>query len=427
MVSCKKLHAILYTTVLVCSTVVGMDQIVHLPPTCTQIPTGIITYLRSLPHIYTTAGTIIEKAQEITRFLCAFSNTRGGKVTLKGVDTLTSKIAEFVRADKPIEGVLVAFPAKSSNTETKVLQSKTIDMAECASLLTLYHICKEISAIHAPGATIGIWSREAHIYELNKVTQQHLNIPLFDENDIEHYQKDLESLVTLFEPHLKLINIPNTRAVFEASYAQLPVQPAYNVEDYATFFKEELNQIKIEEAIFTKQYLQQYKEFSNKPSFAFIKPYTSWQAFKDASAANAVTKKQFEKFKNQIPRKSVINTLASELAIAVTLGSSRNRALLEASVPNYNACIRLSVSPDNEGNVGKKLGINLIYKARGTPWHNALAITNNGIEFGPRSTFTNKQDVLVQTLKYYMAKNLALAYSDAQTELNAEDQELQNN
>ena len=420
MVSIKKAPISIYVSLLTCSVMVGMDRttIAHIPSTFPALPGSVIAYLEQLPHIKKNiASTLIDKAKTIASFLCEFANTRGGSVRLTDIDTLENKILKQIENNAPVECILVGFPAKSCNDETKVLQSKTIDMAECAGLLTLYHMCKEVDSVYQPGMTVGLWSREAHIYSLNKIAEQYLSIPLFDENNIEQYQKDLGTLVKDFHPTLKTINIENTRTIFDAQYAQLDVEPAYNIKDYAAFMKEELNQEHIWNAIRSKVYIKDHERLSKLPRLSFIKDYSSWYAIQDAVVAGKISTKQLSYLMGQLPVKDTMSQLAYELADAVSRGSSRNRALLHDSIPNYASHIRLSVSPSEDGSVASKLGISLVYGSTGTTWHNILALTRGGIELMHRKRFVDHDGEFHSKgrCKEYSLANLKLLYMDLES------------
>lgn len=77
------------------------------------------------------------------------------------------------------------------------------------------------------------------------------------------------------------------------------------------------------------------------------------------------------------------------ISTAVMLGSTQYGQFLKKYFPESDY-IRLSVHP--HADVSKKLGINLIYGHKGTPWHNAVIIDGKKISLTSRINYSDWQD-----------------------------------
>src|SRR5262249_52344231 len=149
-----------------------------------------------------------------------FSNS---EVALKNEDILENKIRAYIIGCNPIQTLILGFPNKSSNTESKVIRAQ-FDMADLIGLLTLYHITQEVKKIYEPGIVITLYTREPFIYQMNKVVKDRLRLDLFNEADVERYQSDLKYAVSIFQPALQLGDIPDIRKIYLDKYGELDVE-----------------------------------------------------------------------------------------------------------------------------------------------------------------------------------------------------------
>lgn len=103
------------------------------------------------PEIETSRPSLLPPARAILDLVLRYSH----RPEAVG-DLHLAKILNFLKQNQPVHFVLPAFPAKSPNRE-KTLGSLP-DYAELLGLRRLEELCREIEAIHAPGAHVTICS-----------------------------------------------------------------------------------------------------------------------------------------------------------------------------------------------------------------------------------------------------------------------------
>lgn len=96
------------------------------------------------------------------------------------------RIRKFVRAQQPVEMVILGFPAKSPN-RNKTLSDRA-DRGEVEGLRTLDRICGEIARLHRPGAVTHVCS-DGHVFaDLVNVTDA----------NVDRFQGEIEEIVARF-------------------------------------------------------------------------------------------------------------------------------------------------------------------------------------------------------------------------------------
>lgn len=124
---------------------------------------GMANYENTLPKI---ALSIDDKTIAIAHFVCAFNVN--AEATPEQFDKLCAQIRYCINNNELIQFGIVGFPLKSSNTNSKTI-TDTFDFAEFVGLFTLDYLCKEISKMHKPGASVTIFSREIQTDYANKI------------------------------------------------------------------------------------------------------------------------------------------------------------------------------------------------------------------------------------------------------------------
>jgi len=390
-----RVSSIIFTSlVIIYSVLECMDynQLVYIPEQLHTIPTGVQLYLRKLPRV--TQNVVIDKARVITEFLCEFSNSA---VVLKNQDKLEAKIKTYIEKGLPIASILLGFPAKSSNTQIKVIQSK-LDMAELTGLLTLYHVAQEVKKIYTPGLVITLYTREPFIYQMNAVAKDKLGIDLFADSDIEQYQADLKQLIGLFHPVIRLGEIPNIRQLYEAEYAQLPVE-VEDISGYRIFMAQELENEKITDAAGNVLFSAKKADMKNTSNYA------TYIDLKNA-VGKGINKNKFGAIKGTLGIKKYIDDLSESLAVVASKGALRMRALMNKAIADYSSYVRFSIHASDDGDVSSKLGISLLHGFKGSPWHGTLGVLATGIDFGSKQKLMAREGLL----QSYVFDTLSLGY-----------------
>ncbi len=114
------------------------------------------------------------------------------------------KVERAVATESPLHFILPAFPAKSPNTDTKVL-GKLPDMAEEQSLRYLQTLCEDFRKVWEPGARVTICS-DGRVFS---------DLVLVSDDDISEYARAIEAM--LDELNLADIDTFNLEDLFEVS------------------------------------------------------------------------------------------------------------------------------------------------------------------------------------------------------------------
>lgn len=412
----KKIHIIITSLLITSSSLIGMEDrfsdqttikqfdqenfnfpLIHpIPQQLKNLPEAFMRYVNQLPRITMDNGSI-EIESTITEFICKFSNSHN---PITGKEVPIEKIRRNINQGSPISFMLLGFPIKSPNSDSKVI-APSLDMAELCALLTLNHIAKEIETVYSPGAQIKLCTREPFIFDFNNAAKKGGGIELFSEKKVEKYQKQLKSLVNYFFPTLQIDNISNIRQLYNEKYAHEPA--AINKSDkanYSVFMQEEIRYEAFLDSLRTEVLA------NNDMVRASVN-----KKFKEAQGHNFMSMKQhfdlstIEKIKKLIPINAEIKKIAEALSVHAALGAIRMRKLIEENYATENY-IRLSIHPSKDGDVSQKLGINLIPGSTLTPWHAAAVVTREGM-----ITLKHTKQVKKKTVKHYTtAHNLNLAY-----------------
>lgn len=393
------------------STALGMEEASsnRLPATVKNLPQGIYNYLQNLPRIQETkSNDTADTAYTITQFLCSLSNSK----KLIGIEGLAKKIEGYVKQTKPIPFMLVGFPMKSANDEKKVIKSH-LDLAEFAGLLSLNHLCKEIGTIYEPGAQLTFYTQEPFIDQMNNIVKDQIGIPLYSEEQEKDYQKQLKQLASHFKPTIKIGQIDGIKELYKNNYATLEITNLANVDHYKAFAKEELDCSKFLIAAQEKLFQQQKAELVQKYQLEDIKTLA---LLKKKAATDNVYKKKYNHIVHSLPAKKLLATTADKMADCIGKGIIRMRALKHDCIPDYDSYVHLGIRSSEDGDVTKKVGINLVYGSQGTPWHKTLVLDQESASLKSLKELTKNQNSPLH-IQHYDIDGLKLGYVNTHNEL----------
>ena len=141
-------------------------------------------------------------SKDILNTLLGYSNYRQEDIHIDQLSAVhLNKIRDAIENHEPIEFVLPAFPAKSSN-RLKTLSS-TPDLGEVEALKRLNHLADKIKSMYAPGAVVVICSDGRVFSDLVGVT----------ENDVSLYGRELRLIRDRFS--LKNIDFFDLEDVYQ--------------------------------------------------------------------------------------------------------------------------------------------------------------------------------------------------------------------
>ena len=270
-----------------------------------------------------------------------------------------------------------------------------MDLSELVGILTLYHLCKEIESAYAPGAELLLYTHEPFLEHMSAIVEQNLGEPLYQKIELERYQMQLNALVGYFHPVVRICCIKNLQELYDRESCKLCASTAAEMNDIKRFMAQELSCKRFAQAAQNVLFRDLCKKVC--PQFAHL----SFKAFSDACSADKSLKKLHADISSQLHSKELLSATATALAECYVNGAARLRALLGELIPGYAAAIRLSVRPSSD--VGVKLGISVIFGSKGTPLHNVLMITPQGI-------FLANKEKAEGDFKVYMAGELKLGY-----------------
>ena len=278
------------------------------------------------------------------------------------------------------------------------------DLSELISLLTLYHLCKEIENIYAPGTQIRLFTQEPFLCHMSALVSRFHGVPLYYPGEIERYQSFMKELVKHFSPTICIEEIPDLQNLYNTHYSHLPTDPV-DLAPYHCFMKKELTSSRF------RQYTQETfdcmfrKLVLTAPQFAELAQYAqkTYAEFRELASNNStIPKRLFLALHDQISVKKAQSFVAYELAECYVNGAARLRLLYTEHIPAYSSCIRLSVRKSADTSI--KLGIQLIFACKGTPWHAVLFLTPDMIEL------QCKEEIKHAQLKEYPLGDLRLPY-----------------
>jgi pyoverdine/dityrosine biosynthesis protein Dit1 len=308
-------------------------------------PGFITNYKQQLPIIHQSDNL----AQAVCEFLLSFKQ----ELPSLNEEGLKARLSNHISQQKPLQLLLVGFPSKSTNTETKVI-GPTVDLGEYIALITLNHIVEQISKIYSPGAHMTIISDGVLYTEALRMPE---DLP-------QQYGDQLQLLAQSLSTRIKILTLRD----FEGPAAKL-----FPHDQREYFLKEKHFACSPEDdsTLKGKKYFAESEFKCEVWNMYFIT-----QALEKLKLSHVpVTKKDVQEFntiKNSY-RKKQVETLLQ----AISEGSQQFGAYISKFYPNYSDVIRLSVHA--HGDVSQKLGINVIYNAQGTPWHKTPLVTPEGI------------------------------------------------
>ncbi|MGS4344466.1 L-tyrosine/L-tryptophan isonitrile synthase family protein [Myroides odoratus] len=257
-----------------------------------------------------------------------------------------TKINYFTSQNLPLHFILPAFPAKSPNPE-KVL-GPLPDLAEEIALMTLENMCKEISSIYSPGATLTICSDGRIFSELVGVTDEQITL----------YVKKIKELITKLNlQHINIVNLEDLTAgnSFDEQRQEL-------FEKYAEPLEDLQHRMKV------------------NPEFQHL--------------FNGIHRFISEDRKAVAPDSTMsqIKKESKTIALQVIQHSNAWTRFLLYIYPNS---IRLSIHPYNSHN--DKIGIQLTKATNNwiTPWHGVIVLDTDGYTLMKKSEAEQKGARLV--------------------------------
>lgn len=235
------------------------------------------------------------------------------------------KISRQMEARVPVQIVLPAFPAKSSNREKTM--GVLPDLGEVLALQRLDNLCKEIQKAYSPGAEILICS-DGRVFN---------DLVLVSDTAVNAYQKGISKIIADFSlTHLKTFNLDDV----------------FSDHTYSEMRKELMN------------------------------GYTS-HAQIERSLFNGIHRFIFEDRLVLAPRESREKTRqeAKEIAYQVVERSQAWGKLVEAHFPD---AVRLSIHPQSADS--EKIGIRLLPSDNiwRTPWHSVVFVQGEKAVLIPR-------------------------------------------
>lgn len=280
----------------------------------------------------------------------------------------TEQINAVVKACKPMQFLILGFPCKSKNTDTKVI-SDSFDLADYLGLVTLQKITEEISSIYLPGCKITIYNKEPYIEKMGLIAFDKLNINPYPRSCIDEYETILKKLIQKFS-NLSLAK--DLSKEYNQGYEEFLVSSDSQVTEelppleIVNFYKNDLNTIDINNNI---SCIIQEKE--NKKA----------------------SKNSIEKYRMNISR-----LLAQER-------QRGTKILREIVRKNYIDYIRLSIRGDET-----KIGINLIYGSTRTPWHMSLLVDNKNIKLVDKAQLEKEKSKSPYSLSVICVEDVELKY-----------------
>lgn len=272
------------------------------------------------------------------------------------------KIAEAIALGRPIQMVLPAFPAKSSNRE------KTLgilpDFGEVLALKRLNHLCEKIEHIYDPGARLVVCSDGRVFSDLVQVSDE----------AVDDYSRGIDAILEEYQlDRLSTFNLENVFSEF-ATYDQMRQALVRN-------YAESLDRIR--------------ERVARDPEAL--------------SLFNGIHRFLFEDFVVLFPKlsRTQLRAATKNLAYEVIQRSNAWSRLVEG---RFSSALRLSIHP--QAGESAKIGIRLLPsndKWR-TPWHSTVLYDGHEYRLVRRQEAEKMNAVLTQAdgkYPYYIARGAA--------------------
>ncbi len=258
------------------------------------------------------------------------------------------KLLPLLAARRPIELILPAFPAKSSN------RRKTLgdlpDLGEQLGLARLQELCDEIRALYTPGASVTICSDGRVFSDLVGVSDE----------AVTRYREELKALIAR-------IGAPDLR-VFD-------LDDVFDAPDYVSM-REELLVGHAESIAALKRRVRE--SVPARELFNGIHRFIFEDTLEATAAGNA--------------SRSQVRERSKHVAYRVI---QRSNAWSNLIARHFPAALRLSIHP--QPRVSEKIGISLVRCASpwGTPWHGVVLADRDGYRLVKRTEAEQQNAVLV--------------------------------
>lgn len=290
-------------------------------------------YCKSLPLIN------LEDNLDLPQAILQYAQILGGGKPLEamGQEKVLSQISQSIANDTPLNFVILGFPEKSSNTESKSISGQ-FDLADLLGLVTLEHLCQEIEKIYGRGAQVHIVCDEPYLNEMSQYMYEKVGVTMIPDKSTYH----ATLAKCLSSNHFTYISLADSLA-----------------SDYHA-----LNIVKNDK----------------KPADGLIK-FISKEIQTSELRAAKVTNKQRA-------------SLAKDMALIYERGVEKLRYLIDHH-PQLGSMVRLSVHGD-----GHKLHMNLIHNSAGTPWHGVVEVDAFGHFTLTTTEQAKKSESLVQSFNF---------------------------
>ncbi len=347
----------------------------------------ISRYAESLPKIGEPKNDIT--AQVIDYLLQLGDNN---KFSPESFERYRSQINAIIESGEPMKLLILGFPCKSKNTDTKVI-TDNFDLGDFLGLLTLQQITEQIANIYEPGCEITIYNREPYIEKMGLIAFDKLNINPYPRECIDKYEATLMELIKKF-PNLKLPTIDLSEEVseeYEVAYG-LYTNKASAPSDIVRFYANDLETTEINKKI-SSMLEEEIKILKVKRDEEFKKLQKEGKSTRHLRSLPKNTK----------------NTITDRrLEIARLLADERERGsaiLREILARRFNNHIRLSIRADET-----KIGINLIYGSSRTPWHMSLVVDGKTIKLMARAALEGQKETSPYAIETIDIEDIGLKY-----------------
>lgn len=329
----------------------------------TDDTTIIDVYRKNYPRIGEQRGEVVN---QIVNYLRQLGENTG--LSAESLERYQRKIDALVTAGKPLKFLILGFPCKSKNTDTKVI-TDNFDLGDYLGLVTLQSIADQISSIYSPGCSITIVNKEPYIEAMGLIAEQKIGINPYPLECLDDYEQKLKKALLEF-PNLSLGK--DFSEEYAVAYAVSTEEKSPSI-DMISFYANDLNteeiNVKIrsilddEFKIRQKEREQEIKELrKNGESTRSVKPLQK------------VSKKSIDSRRAQF---------AEDLAKERQKGTAVLREIVAGYYEDY---VRLSIRGD-----ATKIGLNLVYGCSRTPWHMSLLFDNGSIKLIDRASLEREK------------------------------------
>ncbi len=294
------------------------------------------------------------------------------------------QINAIIEAGEPMKLLILGFPCKSKNTDTKVI-SDSFDLADYLGLVTLQKITEEITSIYSPGCRITIYNKEPYIEKMGLIAFANLNINPYPRDCIEEYETILKKLIQKFP---NLILAEDFSEEYEKEYKTIleKLIQEFPYLIWAKYFPKE--------AIIFKELVPSDIVVFYKNDLDTIQIKNKIESIlKDSNVNKKISKNMISKHQIEI---------AKMLTIEREIGT---KVLREIVNNNYNDYVRLSIRGDET-----KIGINLIYGSTRTPWHMSLLVESKSTKLVDRAKLEKEKSKSPYVLNAIHVDGIELKY-----------------